>query len=236
MKAVTSLFVLCLPLVAFGYTIHKHDPPPPKLSSSSSDLLVDCASRRSILFQQAFLAFTTIASAAGETPLPAFASEAPTEFKNVGVQSPTPDGESPFRTLENGVKIKDFRPGTSDGAATVAVGSRVSLQMTGRLLNLNGVPFYDTRKNDPDGFGLGTPLTFVVGDGNVLPGLESGIMGMKKNQIRRIIVPPELGYTNYPGRQPVPFNDIDQRALDSVIKNPRRDATLLFDVKVERIK
>jgi hypothetical protein len=32
------------------------------------------------------------------------------------------------------------------------------------------------------------------------------------------------------------MSPLDQRALDSVVNNPRRDATILFDVQVERIK
>lgn len=100
-----------------------------------------------------------------------------------------------------------------------------------------GVIFYDSKRNDPDGLG-GIPVTFTVGDGTALPGLETGIVGMKKGGIRRIIVPPELGYNPKAGPylEPIPVNAMDVRALDSVVQNPRRDATLLFDVKLERIK
>ena len=60
------------------------------------------------------------------------------------------------------------------------------------------VIFYDTKSNDPNGFGEGTPLLFTVGDGSVLPGLESGIVGMTKGGIRRIIVPEDVGYGKFP--------------------------------------
>lgn len=59
---------------------------------------------------------------------------------------------------------------------------------------------------------------------------------MKKGGIRRIIVPADLAYSKYPDLEPKPLNSIDQRALYSVVKNPRRDATILFDVQVERFK
>jgi len=75
-----------------------------------------------------------------------------------------------------------------------------------------------------------------MGSGVALPGLEEGIVGMKKGSIRRIIVPSELGYSSFPGLEPKPTNTIDQKALDSVVMNPRRDATLLFDVKLEKLK
>lgn len=60
---------------------------------------------------------------------------------------------------------------------------------------------------------------------------------MKKGGIRRIIVPPQLGYdTSKDLLEPVPFTADTVRALDSVIRNTRRDSTLLFDVKLERLK
>lgn len=96
--------------------------------------------------------------------------------------------------------------------------------------------FYDTKSNDPDGFGEGTPLLFVVGDGTVLPGLENGILGMRRGGIRRIIVPAAVGYGAFPGLEPQPFTEMERRTLDSVVKNPRRDSTVLFDVKVERVR
>ena len=169
------------------------------------------------------------------SPSLATAATKPQEFTNMGTQAPPPEGESSFVVLENGVKYKDFRAGTGDEVVTS--GSKVFIQCTGRLLNLNGVVFYSTKANNNiDGFGP-EPLVFTIGRGEALPGLESAMMGMKKNSIRRIIVPPNLGYDmNAPNLEPKPVNDNAQRALDSVIKNPRRDATILFDVQVERIK
>jgi len=162
------------------------------------------------------------------------ASAQPSEFKNVGTQAPLPAGETnEFKTLSNGVKVKDFREG-KDGA-TVQNDSRVEILCTGRLLNLNGVVFFTTKNNILEGFGP-QPIRFTIGKGEALPGLESGIIGMKKSGIRRIIVPAELAYSKFPNLMPQPMSIEEQRALDSVVKNPRRDATILFDVQVERIK
>ena len=156
----------------------------------------------------------------------------PKEFIDVGTQAPAPEGEKEFVELENGVKVKDFRPGSGD---VVQSDSQVMVQASGRLLNLNGVVFYNTKNNNPDGFGA-IPLTINLGKGEALPGLESGIVGMRKGGIRRIIIPAELAYSKFPELEPKPMNANDQRALDSVVKNPRRDATILFDVSVERFK
>lgn len=205
-------------------------PPPPR------GILVD---RRTAALTSLTIVITTPATAAWAND--SSSSSKPntnTEFQNVGRQAPPPTGKAPFVTLSNGVQIKDYRMGSDNNGAVVQVGSKVALQITGRLLNLNGIVFYDSKKNDPDGLG-GLPVTFTVGDGTALPGLETGILGMKKGGIRRIIVPPELGYARKGGGpilQPIPVNAVDQRALDSVLQNPRRDATLLFDVKLERLK
>lgn len=186
--------------------------------------------RRSILQKASFVA---AAAAAPFLPNIHAANAADAQFVEVGQQERPPNGETPFSTLSNGVQIKDFRVGSG---AAVQAGSKVELTMKGRLLNLNGVIFYDTKSNDPNGFGEGTPLLFTVGEGAVLPGLESGITGMTKGGIRRIIVPEDVGYGKFPSLEPQPFTDNEKRALDSVVKNSRRDQTVLFDVKVERVR
>ena len=160
---------------------------------------------------------------------------ADSQFIEVGRQERAPDGETPFVTLSDGVQIKDYRIGDTD-TSVIRSGSRVELTIKGRLLNLNGIIFYDTKSNDPNGFGEGTPLVFTVGQNVALPGLESGILGMTKGGIRRIIVPADVGYGSYPNLEPQPMTDVEKRSLDSVIKNPRRDQTVMFDVKVERIR
>jgi len=146
--------------------------------------------------------------------------------------APAPDGEPQFVELANGVKVKDFMSGSGD---TVNADSQVQIQASGRLLNLNGVIFYNTRNNHPDLLGA-IPLTINLGKGEALPGLESGLIGMKKGGIRRILVPADLAYSGFPNLEPKPTNSNDQRALDSVVKNPNRDATILFDVSVERFR
>ena len=161
-------------------------------------------------------------------------NEKPKEFIDVGPQAPAPEGEREFVELANGVKVKEFRSGSED-AVVQADSQQVMIQVSGRLLNLNGVVFYNTKNNNPDGFGA-VPLTINLGKGEALPGLESGIVGMKKGGIRRIIVPADLAYSKFPDLEPKPTSTNDQRALDSVVKNPRRDATILFDVSVERFK
>ena len=82
----------------------------------------------------------------------------------------------------------------------------------------------------------GAELVLPLGGGQVVPGLVAGLQGAKKNEIRRLVIPSELGYSESVALEPRPPTLEDERALDSVLRNPRRDAALLFDVKILRIK
>jgi len=84
----------------------------------------------------------------------------------------------------------------------------------------------------------GAELVLRLGRGEVVPGLEVGLQGARRNEIRRIVVPG--GAASYDPRnaamEPRPPTADGRRALDSVLRNPRRDAAVLFDVKVLRVK
>lgn len=234
MRTFAALSILLVGAEAFAPTRinRKIDTTTTCLNQSKVDSASSQVDRRS-----AVLGITaTTAALVGFAPIVASAAtnEKPKEFIDVGTQAPAPEGEAEFVELANGVKVKDFRFGSGD-AVVKADTQQVMVQASGRLLNLNGVVFYNTKNNNPDGFGA-VPLSINLGKGEALPGLESGIVGMRKGGIRRIIVPADLAYSKYPDLQPQPTSTLDQRALDSVVKNPRRDATILFDVSVERFK
>ncbi len=40
----------------------------------------------------------------------------------------------------------------------------------------------------------GEPVTFTVGDGNMLPGFETALFGMKQGEEQALVVPPEQGF------------------------------------------
>ncbi len=230
MKAVLVQVLLLGATSAFLTPRSVHSKRPTTLHCCDSPAEVDISRRIALLG----LGTTAIAPIIGLFPSTALASDQkPKEFIDVGTQAPAPEGEAPFVELSNGVKVKDFRRGS--GEDVVKADSSVQIQCSGKLLNLNGVSFYNTKNNNPDGFGA-IPLSINLGKGEALPGLESGIVGMRKGGIRRIIVPQELAYSKFPELEPRPMNANDQRALDSVVKNSRRDATILFDVSVERFK
>ncbi|XP_017220482.1 peptidyl-prolyl cis-trans isomerase FKBP19, chloroplastic isoform X3 [Daucus carota subsp. sativus] len=72
----------------------------------------------------------------------------------------------------------------------------------------------------------------------VIPAFEEAVSGMSLGGIRRIIVPPELGYPendyNKSGPRPTTFSG--QRALDFVLRNQGLiDKTLLFDIELIKV-
>jgi FKBP-type peptidyl-prolyl cis-trans isomerase 2 len=77
-------------------------------------------------------------------------------------------------------------------------------------------------------------LALTVGSGELLPGLEEGMMGMHKNGLRRIEVPSTMVYPARKANQlPLPTTKDGKRRFENLFK---MDGTLLFEVLVTRIK
>ena len=154
-------------------------------------------------------------------------------------QVSTQTGGDDFLTLPSGVKIKEMRPGDKKaGDQKAQKGDTVSVQLSGRCLNLNGKKFISTQ--DPAtlaiGLSVSEPFIWTLGSGSVIPGLEEAVVGMTKDSVRRAVIPASLGYDVAMSLGPQPQSFEELRSLESIVKNPNRDASLLFDVKLERIK
>ncbi|MDE1855644.1 MAG: peptidylprolyl isomerase [Candidatus Micrarchaeota archaeon] len=73
----------------------------------------------------------------------------------------------------------------SVGAQTVAAGDTVEVNYTGTFLN--GTVFDASSYH-------GSPLQFVVGAGQVIPGFDQGVIGMSLYQNRTLTIPPSEAY------------------------------------------
>jgi FKBP-type peptidyl-prolyl cis-trans isomerase len=104
---------------------------------------------------------------------------------------------------------------TTAPAGTVAkTGDTVAMNYTGRLAD--GTVF--DSNVDPK-FGHVTPFVFTLGAGQVIPGWDKGIVGMKVGEKKTLVIPPADGY-GVAGMPPtIPAN-----------------ATLTFDVELLAIK
>ena len=100
-------------------------------------------------------------------------------------KDPGPFAPQPPVKLESGVLVQRLRAGF-DGADVAKKGDKVSIHFTGTVLD-GGV--FD------DSHGRGA-FNFWVGEGQVLPGLDEGLLGMAEGELRVITVPPLLAYGN----------------------------------------
>ena len=71
--------------------------------------------------------------------------------------------------------------------AAAASGTTATVTYTGWLYNANAADFKGAQ------FDAG-PLTFVVGAGTLIAGVEQGVVGMKVGGTRTLLIPSSLGY------------------------------------------
>jgi FKBP-type peptidyl-prolyl cis-trans isomerase 2 len=117
----------------------------------------------------------------------------------------------------------------------VQSGSKVAVEMTIRCKSFStanepgGLKYFTT--NEDTDF---NEVAWTVGSGAFPPGLEEGMIGMKKNAIRRIEVPATQVFAARNENQlPLPTTKDGKRRFENLFKT---DATLLFEVLVTRVK
>jgi FKBP-type peptidyl-prolyl cis-trans isomerase FkpA len=110
-------------------------------------------------------------------------------------------------TTESGLQYEDVSTGEGVPAAR---GDDAVVHYTGWLYN-NGVQGakFDSSKDRND------PFEFPLGAGHVIKGWDEGVQGMKVGGVRRLVIPPNLGY--------------GARGAGGVIPP---NATLLFEVEL----
>jgi FKBP-type peptidyl-prolyl cis-trans isomerase len=138
-----------------------------------------------------------------------------------------------YTRLASGVLYREMRPGKGD--AVVQAKSRVGMELTARCKAFpttrdpSGVKYFatamDTEFNE---------IAFTVGVGQMLVGLEEGMMGMKRGAVRRIQVPSSAVHAAKRLNQlPLPTTKEGKRRYEAMFQS---DATLLFEVLVTRLK
>jgi FKBP-type peptidyl-prolyl cis-trans isomerase len=138
----------------------------------------------------------------------------PAESSPAGEKSseqPSKDGDSKAAPKDNvaassDLVIDDQAVGEGEAAKN---GDRVTVHYTGWLLD--GKKF-DSSKDH------GKPLDFTLGGGEVIPGWDQGVAGMKVGGKRKLTIPPKLGY--------------GARGAGGVIPP---NATLVFEVELLKI-
>lgn len=101
--------------------------------------------------------------------------------------------------------IQDVKVGKGKEALR---GTQVTVHYVGKLTN--GQKFDSSRDR-------GKPFSFVLGENQVIQGWEKGILKMKEGGVRKLTIPPEMGYGNRPAGS-IPPN-----------------STLLFEVELIKV-
>ncbi|KAF5746368.1 peptidyl-prolyl cis-trans isomerase FKBP19 chloroplastic [Tripterygium wilfordii] len=138
---------------------------------------------------------------------------------------------------ESGLQFKDLRKGNGP---TPKTGETVMVDWDGYTIGYYGRIFEARNKTKGGSFEGGDKdfFKFRLGSQEVIPAFEEAVSGMALGGIRRIIVPPELGYpgNDFNKSAPKPTTFSGQRALDFVLRNQGLiDKTLLFDIELLKI-
>jgi len=131
-------------------------------------------------------------------------SSRPEEKSIPVVQKQEPQAQ---KIMENQLVIADLKIGEGAEAKN---GNNVFVHYTGRLLD--GTKFDSSLDR-------GEPLSFILGQGQVIPGWEQGILGMKVGGKRKLTIPPALAY--------------GERGAGGVIPP---NSTLVFEVELVEVK
>lgn len=130
---------------------------------------------------------TTSSSAGEETS----AKQAEAPEKKTKPQVKVPQGAPP-----KALATEDLEEGTG---ATAKAGDEVTVQYVG----VN----YKTGKEFDASWNRGEPFTFNLGAGEVIPGWDQGVEGMKVGGRRELIIPPDLGYGSTGAPPAIPPNE-----------------------------
>ncbi|MBK7585717.1 MAG: FKBP-type peptidyl-prolyl cis-trans isomerase [Myxococcales bacterium] len=142
----------------------------------------------------------------GATPSTVIAVPSPEPEAQTAEATAPARGPSPG-TTRSGLRIEDLRVG--DGAEATTP-SRVSLHYVGTLED--GSVFDSSRAR-------GTPFEVELGRGYMIRGFEEGVPGMRVGGVRRLKIPPELGY--------------GERGVGAKIPP---GATLIFEIELLEVK
>jgi len=128
---------------------------------------------------------------------------------------------------------------TEGNGATASTGNRVSVHYKGMLTDGDVFDASGPR---------GKPFSFEIGAGQVIPGWEQGVSGMKVGEVRKLTIPPKLGYGSRGGGDTIPPNatlifeiqllDVSDpitlgQANPEMFKRAQMDGAIIIDIRHE---
>ncbi|KAG9406083.1 Peptidyl-prolyl cis-trans isomerase fkbp11 [Aphanomyces cochlioides] len=102
-------------------------------------------------------------------------------FRTLAIQAPvTRASNSIAKPFRHAMCARMF---SDEPAPRVKLGDKVFVRIEGRLANGK---VFDEKNEEPQ--------SLIVGDSNLIPGLEEGLLGMSKGQNKTVIIPPEFAF------------------------------------------
>jgi len=150
------------------------------------------------------------------------------------------ESDAPLLTLPSGIQFREYDEGVN-GTKRCRKGSKVSILFKVFRLSSGAYFKYSSRGTAvllwARGYGseglddVGVPYTFILGEENSLPrAVAPVVVGMRQGGVRRVLMPPNLGYTS-DSVQPQPDSYGARRRLENY-----RDGPLLFEVEIVSVK
>jgi FKBP-type peptidyl-prolyl cis-trans isomerase len=141
-----------------------------------------------------------------------------------------PEGVTPTKT-ESGLKYIDLEPG-----GTAAGYSTDDTPKYGQLcvISYSAYMKLPAGNNNKQKFDSTTGYIIKHGNGKMIAGLDEGLHTMKRGGLRRIIIPPKLGFVSS-GLGPLPEYPWQRFRLNSLIDQmvAQRGGNLIYDVRLE---
>lgn len=97
--------------------------------------------------------------------------------------SPKPNVQIPPGAPPRKLVVRDLKPGRGPAAKA---GDQLTVNYVGKA--------YSTKKEFDNSYDRGQPFPFQLGGGQVIPGWDQGLVGMKVGGRRELVIPPGLGY------------------------------------------
>jgi FKBP-type peptidyl-prolyl cis-trans isomerase FkpA len=104
-------------------------------------------------------------------------------------EKPSPEEDARSQTGKTALETVDVVQGTG---AEAREGRRVAVHYTGWLYHPDK-PDHHGRKFDSS-HDRGEPIEFTIGAGEMIPGWDQGVPGMKVGGKRTLVIPPSLAY------------------------------------------
>jgi peptidylprolyl isomerase len=140
---------------------------------------------------------TTTTTVPGQSPLTAIGPIAAADVSPAGTAGQPPTVKVPTGTPPTSLESADLIVGTGREAAP---GDQVTVQYV--------LATYSSGKVIQSSW-TSQPFSFTLGEGQVIPGWDKGVVGMHVGGRRELIIPPSLGYgaTPPPGADGIAAND-----------------------------